>query len=72
MHSFNQIYLLDLHGSSLKNERCPDGSKDENVFDIQQGVGISIFIKNKEEKEKCNIYYSDMWGLRQQKYNWLL
>ncbi|GFP22471.1 hypothetical protein HKBW3S06_01699, partial [Candidatus Hakubella thermalkaliphila] len=40
MQSFDEIYLLDLHGNSLKKERCPDGSKDENVFDIQQGVAI--------------------------------
>ena len=48
MKSFNEIYILDLHGSSLKKEKCPDGSKNENVFDIQQGVAITIFIKKKD------------------------
>ncbi len=45
MNTFDEIYILDLHGNSLKKEKAPDGSKDENVFDIQQGVAISIFIK---------------------------
>jgi len=52
MQSFDEIYLLDLHGNSLKKEKCPDGSKDENVFDIQQGVAIALFIKRLEKKEE--------------------
>ena len=47
MHSFNKIYLLDLHGNSLKKEKCPDGSKDMNVFDIQQGVAIALCIRKR-------------------------
>lgn len=72
MKSFNEIYILDLHGNSLKKEKCPDGSKDENVFDIQQGVAIALFTKKKEEKDECKVYHSDVWGLRENKYNWLL
>ncbi|MFH1007245.1 MAG: N-6 DNA methylase, partial [Candidatus Latescibacterota bacterium] len=49
MNSFDEMYILDLHGNSLKKERCPDGSKDENVFDIRQGVAIAIFIKNRHK-----------------------
>ncbi len=49
MQSFNEIYILDLHGNSLKKEKCPDGSKDENVFDIQQGVAIALFVKKRYE-----------------------
>ena len=52
MHTFDKIYLLDLHGNSLKKEKCPDGSKDENVFDIQQGVAIALFIKRQKKKEE--------------------
>ncbi|MDP2681714.1 MAG: type ISP restriction/modification enzyme [Deltaproteobacteria bacterium] len=52
MQSFDEIYLLDLHGNSLKKEKCPDGSKDENVFDIRQGVAISLFIKKQKVKEE--------------------
>lgn len=70
MKSFNEIYILDLHGNSLKKEKCPDGSKDENVFDIKQGVAIVLFIKRKGDKG-CNVYHSDLWGLREEKYAWL-
>ncbi|MDI6801657.1 MAG: N-6 DNA methylase [Thermodesulfovibrionales bacterium] len=69
MQSFDEIYLLDLHGNSLKKEKCPDGSKDENVFDIQQGVAIALFIKRKNVKKK--ISHSELWGIREDKYNWL-
>ena len=48
--SFNDIYILNLHGNSRIGEKCPDGSKDENVFDIQQGVSIALFIKDKHPK----------------------
>jgi len=69
MNSFNEVYVLDLHGNSLKKERCPDGSKDENVFDIQQGVAISLFIKEKGLEKKVSHY--QRWGLREDKYKWL-
>ena len=72
MKSFDEIFILDLHGNTLKKERCPDGSKDENVFDIRQGVAISLFIKKKEKKEECKIFHSDLWGLRDNKYEQLL
>ena len=52
MASFDEIHVVDLHGNSLKKEKCPDGSKDENVFDIQQGVAISIFVKKEKVKEE--------------------
>lgn len=45
LETFDEIYILDLHGNSKKKEKAPDGSKDENVFDIMQGVAISIMIK---------------------------
>ena len=48
LQSFDRIYILNLHGNALKKEKCPDGSKDENVFDIKQGVAIGIFIKSKK------------------------
>jgi hypothetical protein len=70
MKSFNEIYILDLHGNSLKKEKCPDGSKDENVFDIRQGVAIALFVKKRGEKG-CKVYHSERWGLRDKKYEWL-
>jgi predicted helicase len=70
MHTFDEIYVLDLHGNSLKRETAPDGSKDENVFDIRQGVAISLFVKH-QKGNGCCVYHADLWGLREQKYTWL-
>jgi predicted helicase len=73
MQSFDKIYTLDLHGNSNKKEICPDGSPDENVFDIQQGVSTGFFIKQKLEKENSKaIYHSEIWGQKHAKYDWLL
>lgn len=74
MQSFDKIYIMDLHGNSKKKEVCPDGSKDENVFDIQQGVSINIFIKNgkKCKGELAEVSHCDLYGKRDAKYNYLL
>jgi predicted helicase len=71
MKTFNEIYILDLHGNSLKKEVCPDGSKDENVFDIRQGVAVAFFIKKKDAKDS-EVYHSEVWGTREKKYEFLL
>jgi predicted helicase len=71
MRSFNEIYLLDLHGNSLKKEKCPNGSKDENVFGIRSGVAIALFIKKKQNKG-TRILHAEQWGLRENKYKWLI
>jgi predicted helicase len=72
METFDDIYVLDLHGNSKKKEQSPDGSKDENVFDIQQGVAISIFVKRRNgEKQPANVYHADLYGLRESKYKCL-
>ncbi|MCD6417885.1 N-6 DNA methylase, partial [bacterium] len=70
MKTFDEIYILNLHGNSLKKETAPDGGKDENVFDIRQGVAISIFVKNKNPKSP-QVFYADLFGLREEKYRWL-
>jgi predicted helicase len=70
MKTFDEIYILDLHGNSLKKETTPEGGKDENVFDIRQGVAIALFIKNKDKKESV-IYHTNLYGLREEKYDWL-
>lgn len=70
MNTFDDLYLLDLHGNSNKKERAPDGGKDENVFDIMQGVSIGIFVKKPSGKEK-RVYKADLWGLREGKYKTL-
>jgi hypothetical protein len=70
MKTFDEIYILDLHGNSLKRETTPQGDKDENVFDIRQGVAIALFIKNSEAKEP-EVFHLDSYGLREEKYGWL-
>ena len=72
LKSFNEIYLLNLHGNSSRKERCPNGSKDENVFEIQQGVAIALYVKRSEQTHTASIRYADLWGLRQYKYDWLI
>src|SRR5664280_3423747 len=69
MTSFDQLHVLNLHGSSLKKEKSPDGSKDENVFDIMQGVAIVLAVKRKGVPK--GIWYSDLWGSRDAKYRTL-
>lgn len=66
METFDQIYILDIHGSAKKGEKSPDGSKDENVFDIEQGVSISIFVKRPGVEK--GVWHGDVWGRRLDKY----
>lgn len=69
MQSFDDIYLLDLHGNSKKKEKAPDGGKDENVFDIQQGVAIGLFVKRGKSQDKpAQVYHADLYGTRESKY----
>lgn len=72
LECFDTIYILDLHGNSKKQEVCPDGSKDENVFDIMQGVSINIFVKKKSKSKKlADVYHYDLQGKRDFKYSFL-
>ena len=69
LKDFDTIYILNLHGNSKKRERSPDGGADENVFDIQQGVAIGIFIKKAgSSQQHATVYYADLWGEREDKY----
>ena len=74
--SFDQLFVLDLHGSVMKRELTPDGSKDHNVFDIEEGVAISLFVKTTRtrlpESSFARVRHADCWGDRTTKYNWLL
>ncbi len=66
LNSFDQLYFLDLHGSAKREENVPAEMKNENVFDIEQGVCISFLIKKKGLEKK--IFHADMWGSRVEKY----
>ena len=82
---FDTLYIMDLHGNSLLKETTPDGEVDQNVFDIQQGVAILIAVREKSVpgyfskiykdrsgiKEMAKVYYYDLWGKREAKYQFL-
>jgi len=69
LETFDEIYILDLHGNAKKKEVAPDGGKDENVFDIQQGVSIFIFVRTSKNKTKLGkVCHSEIFGLRKEKY----
>ena len=73
LESFDKIYILDLHGNSKKKETAPDGSIDQNVFDIMQGVSINLFVKTgkKNVDELSEVFHYDLFGKRDLKYDFL-
>ncbi len=73
LQSFDKIYIVDLHGNSKRKETAPDGSPDKNVFDIQQGVSINIFIKTAKKKDGAlaKVFHRDLYGERESKYEFL-
>jgi len=73
LETFDKVYILNLHGSARKKEASPDGSPDQNVFDIMQGVSINIFVKTAHEKgnQLGQVYYFDLHGKREFKYKTL-
>ncbi len=83
METFDEIYILNLHGDTRKNEVAPDGGKDENVFDIMQGVSINIFVKRKHsvilseahkgevEGSLAKVCHYELFGKRFEKYAFL-
>lgn len=68
MKTFDEIYILDLHGNAKKKETAPNGEKDENVFDIMQGVSINLFIKTSKSKKLARVYYAEFFGKQKEKY----
>lgn len=74
LKSFDKIYIINLHGDSNKKEKCPDGSKDVNVFDIMTGTSINIFVKTSEKRENdlAEVLYVEKYGLRKEKFEYLL
>lgn len=76
MNTFDDIYVIDLHGNALKKETTPTGDIDQNVFDIRAGVAIMIAVKSKKFDSKnikplANVYHYDLWGKRDVKYNFI-
>ena len=71
LRTFDKIYILNLHGNSMKKEMAPDGSKDENVFDIQVGVSIIVGIKKTLNDKWAQVKYADLYGTRSYKLDML-
>ena len=72
LESFDEIYILDLHGNTRREVQPPNGLKDDNVFDIQQGVCVSFFVKYAEPRNPiAKVFRADLWGTRDQKNAWL-
>ena len=71
MSDFNNIHLFNLHGDSRKIATPPVGMSNENVFDIQQGVVISLFTKTGVKTPERSCFYNDVWGSRAGRYLYL-
>jgi predicted helicase len=75
LRTFQRLYVVNLHGNARRKERAPNGSPDENLFDIQQGVAILIAIRNPNNfpnpDESAPVWYCDVWGVREAKYDFL-
>lgn len=73
LKTYDKIYTIDLHGNSKKKEVSPDGSVDQNVFDIMQGVSINLFVKTGKKKadELAEVFHYDLFGKRDLKYDFL-
>jgi Type ISP C-terminal specificity domain/N-6 DNA Methylase len=71
MKTFSEIYVLDLHGSLRAKEKTPNGDPDKNVFDIQWGVSIGLFIKDPNASGDAKVRHADLWGEREDKYHYL-
>ncbi len=70
LNTFDKVYILDLHGNANKKEVAPDGSRDENVFDIQQGVAIIVAVKRGNGGEGlAQVMQGDLWGMCREKYD---
>ncbi|MGL2449247.1 type ISP restriction/modification enzyme [Helicobacter pylori] len=70
LECYDELYILNLHGNARKKEETPQGAKDENVFNIMQGVSINLFVK-KVQTTKQKIFYYDVYGERAEKYAFL-
>lgn len=68
MRNFSEIHIYNLHGNSKKKEKTPDGGKDENVFDITEGVAILLAVREPQQTGEAKVWHADLWGDRQTKY----
>ena len=67
LRTFDKIYIVNLHGSANKKETTPEGGKDENIFNIMQGIALFIGVKKTIRTDWAKVYYADVWGTREAK-----
>jgi predicted helicase len=72
LRTFDKIYIVDLHGSANKQESTPNGGKDENIFNIMQGVSLFIGVKKTNDRTWAKVYHCDLWGKRERKFTSLI
>ncbi len=68
IQAFSDVFILDLHGDSRRGERTPDGGEDQNVFEIQQGVAITLFVRDSATAGPARVWHADLWGTQAAKY----
>ena len=71
LRTFDKIYIVNLHGRASKKDLPPEGQKDENIFDIMQGIALFIGVKTTTNPAWAKVYYSELWGTRAEKLSWL-
>ena len=71
LKSFDDIYIINLHGKVKNHEKSPDGSPDDNVFGITLGVSIAIFVKKSNEEKQGRVHHYDLYGKKRRKKDFL-
>ncbi|MFT5528315.1 MAG: putative helicase [Pirellulaceae bacterium] len=69
LDTFDSMYFIDLHGSATKRETTPNGDRDENIFAIKQGVGISVFVRS---GTTTKVFFGELFGSRKSKLDTLV
>jgi hypothetical protein len=70
LNSFQSLSVLDLHGNANKKEVALDGSPDKNVFEIKQGVSISLLRRVRADTGGASgtVERTDVLGTESHKY----
>ena len=71
LRSFDKIYIVNLHGRASKKDLPPAGKKNENIFDITQGISLFVGVKKSKKEDWAKVYYTDIWGTRKEKLDTL-
>lgn len=68
--TFDRIRVIDLHGNVARREQSPDGERNENVFNITQGVSIIVAVRLEDghSDDSATVEHSELWGTRKQKF----